>query len=263
MKNFIKPFGIALITLISLTACQQNLSESIDTNTTESLSNLDLSSEELLEGLDAISFSYPVTVIDAENTELEISDDTELESYCNKVEKPTLVFPIEVTVDGETITINSEEELKELMPRRKHKRPELVFPVTVTTESGDIEIGDIDTFKAYKDSLEEGTHPEFVFPIDVIVKGETVTINSEEELKELMPKRKHKRPELVFPVTVTTESGDIEIGDIDTFKAYKDSLEEGTHPEFVFPISVIVKGETVTINSKEELKELIHKKRNH
>ena len=42
-------------------------------------------------------------------------------------------------------------------------------------------------------------------------------------------------------------------------KTYKQSLEKGVRPEFVFPISVTVGEDKIEVNSKEALKKLFHK----
>ena len=44
-------------------------------------------------------------------------------------------------------------------------------------------------------------------------------------------------------------------------KAYKQSLEKGVRPEFVFPISVTVGEDEIEVNSKEALKKLFHKRK--
>ncbi len=44
-------------------------------------------------------------------------------------------------------------------------------------------------------------------------------------------------------------------------KAYKQSLEKGVRPEFVFPISVTVGDDDIVVNSEEDLKKLFHKKK--
>lgn len=255
MKRVTQIFTALTVSMFVLTSCDQNLNEDLAAN--EAFT--ELSSEEITSAIETMSISYDIQVLQEDDTEVTISNDEELDSYGKRQNRPRIVYPIEVTVDGETITVNSKAEMKALIGKKKkgHRKPpfELVFPVTVSTESGDQVMEDKEAFKAYRESLEEGTRPEFVFPISVIMNEETIVINSEEELEALKPERKPKHPELVFPVTVVTEDGNLEIADQDAFKAYKETLEEGTRPEFVYPISIIVNDETIVINSEEELKD--------
>jgi hypothetical protein len=44
-------------------------------------------------------------------------------------------------------------------------------------------------------------------------------------------------------------------------KTYKQSLEKGVRPEFVFPISVKVGEDEIEVNSKEALKKLFKKRK--
>ena len=114
----------------------------------------------------------------------------------DKGTRPEFVFPISIIMDDETIQIDSEEALNELVGNKRHgHRPpfELVFPVSVNTEDGEQEFADEETFKAYRESLDKGTRPEFVFPISIIMNDETLEVESEEALKELVGKKKRRR----------------------------------------------------------------------
>ena len=53
----------------------------------------------------------------------------------------------------------------------------------------------------------------------------------------------------------------LEIADREAMKTYKQSLEKGVRPEFVFPISVTVGEDEIEVNSKEALKKLFHKRK--
>lgn len=262
MKKFTNTVAALLIAMGVLTSCDQSLTEEL----ISSEDSTELSSDEIKSAVETMSFKYSITAVNDDATETTISSDEELTSYAERNGKARIVFPIDITVDGETITVNSKEEMKALVgnKKRNHRKPpfELVFPVSVATTDGEIVVEDKEAFKAYRESLEEGTHPAFVYPISVVFEEETVVINSEEELKALKPEKGDKpaRPELVFPISVVTADGDLEIADEESFKAYKESLEEGTRPEFVFPISLIFDEETVVVNDEDELKALMPKK---
>ena len=142
------------------------------------------------------------------------------------------------------------------MRRHRGRRPLLIFPLSVILEDGsELEIADLDAFKSYLDTLEEGTKPTFVFPISVKKNGEIIVVNNQEELDDLIKNcRKGKRPSFVFPVSVVLDNGsELEIADKDALKAYIETLPTGTHPVFVFPLSIIKKGETIVINNQDEL----------
>lgn len=258
MKKFTNTVAALLIAMGVFTSCDQSLTEEIiASDTSEELSNEDIKS-----AVETLSFKYSITAVNDDDTEVVITNDEELTEYGERNGRAKIVYPIEITVDGETITVNSKEEMKALIGKKKgkHRRPpfELVFPVNVATADGEVTIEDKESFKAYRESLEEGTKPAFVYPISVIMDEETIVVNSEEELEALKPEKGDRpaRPELVFPVSVVTADGDLEIADADAMKAYKETLEEGTRPEFVYPISIIVDEETIVVNSEEELEAL-------
>jgi hypothetical protein len=264
MKKFTNTIMALLVVIGVLTSCDQNLTEeliAIEDST-------EISSDEIKSAVETLSFKYSITAVNDDDRKTTISSDEELTAYSEKNTRGKFVFPIEITVDGKTITVNDKSEMKALIgkKRRNHRKPNftLVFPVTVATADGDVIVEDREAFKACRESLEEGTHPAFVYPISVVYKEETIIINSEEALKALKPERGEKptRPELVFPVSVVTADGDLEITNKDAMKAYKETLEEGIRPEFVFPMSVIVHEKTVVVNNEEELKALMPKKRN-
>jgi hypothetical protein len=101
--------------------------------------------------------------------------------------------------------------------------------------------------------------PEIVFPIDVLIDGTLVTINTKEEFKALVKERKgRKKPAFVFPISVILiDESNLEIADKDALKDYLDSLDEGIKPVFTFPLSIEKNGETIVVNNEEELKTFI------
>ena len=109
--------------------------------------------------------------------------------------------------------------------------------------------------------MADGVKPVFVFPISVEKNGETIVINSQEEFDALIKKpKKGKRPEFVFPISVTLDDGSTKaIANVEELKAYHESLGKGVRPTYVFPLSIIKNGETIVINSQEELDALCGK----
>ena len=208
-----KVLYIILISLFSLTviSCSSSDGDSSTTSTTsddtttdddtttitsETLTESDLSSEELASAVETLSIRYSITVISDNNSEVEINSDADLTSYSKSYGKAKIKFPIEITVDGETILIEDHKELKALIGRKKKgQRPppfKLVYPISVNTAKGVLEIADREAMKAYKQSLEKGVRPEFVFPISVTVGEDEIEVNSKEALKKLFHKRKRR-----------------------------------------------------------------------
>ena len=207
MKKMSKVVCIILISLFSLTviSCSSSDGDSSTTSTTsddtttitsETLTESDLSSEELSSAVETLSIRYSITVISDDNSEVEINSDADLTSYSKSYGKAKIKFPIEITVDGETILIEDHKELKALIGRKKKgQRPppfKFVYPISVNTAKGVLEIADREAMKAYKQSLEKGVRPEFVFPISVVVGEEEIEVNSKEALKKLFHKRKKR-----------------------------------------------------------------------
>jgi len=208
-----KVLYIILISLFSLTviSCSSSDGDSSTTSTTsddtttdddtttitsETLTESDLSSEELASAVETLSIRYSITVISDDNSEVEINSDADLTSYSKSYWKAKIKFPIEITVDGETILIEDHKELKALIGRKKKgQRPppfKLVYPISVNTAKGVLEIADREAMKAYKQSLEKGVRPEFVFPISVTVGEDEIEVNSKEAFKKLFHKRKRR-----------------------------------------------------------------------
>ena len=203
-----KVLYIILISLFSLTviSCSSSDGDSSTTPTTsdddtttitsETLTESDLSSEELASAVETLSIHYSITVISDDNSEVEINSDADLTSYSKSYGKAKIKFPIKITVDGETILIEDHKELKALIGRKKKgQRPppfKFVYPISVNTAEGVLEIADREAMKAYKQSLEKGVRPEFVFPISVKVGEDEIEVNSKEALKKLFHKRKRR-----------------------------------------------------------------------
>ena len=109
-------------------------------------------------------------------------------------EEPELQFPLQIIVDGETIEINSYEELREYLEdwdEEDEEQFEFVYPITYTMPDGStITLQDEqeeylirEWYEANPDVEEE---PELQFPLQIIVDGEIIEINSYEELREYL-----------------------------------------------------------------------------
>jgi len=211
-------------------------------------------------------FVFPISVELGDGSAQEIADKEALRAYLDGLDegvKPVFVFPLSLLVNGKTIEVSDENELKAIMGKpAKGRRPDLIFPLSVVLEDTSTqEIANEEEFKAYLDTLADGVKPVFVFPISVEKNGETIVINTQEEFDALVKKpKKGKRPEFVFPVSVTLDDGSTKaIANVEELKAYHESLAKGVRPTYVFPLSIIKNGETIVINSQEELDALCGK----
>lgn len=251
MKLIVKKV-IALAIIANLFgACQESATEDINALQPEA----SLTKEDLNVVLEAMVVNYPINGITDNSITTQLNDDFDLEAYAATTDKPEITFPIEVMVDGVSITINTIRELKALVKGNKGKRkPKFVFPISVVLEDGSsLEIADKEALKDYLDSLDEGVKPVFVFPLSVMKGTDTVVVNNEDELRALIGKpAKGKRPHLVFPLSVVLEDGSTqEMADKNEFDAYLDTLADGVKPTFVFPITIEKNGVTIVVETQE------------
>ena len=194
-----KRFGTSILSILMamalLSSCGENDVKKISGS--ETLTESEFSSEELLYAVETLSISYSITMISYKNSEVEINSDSDLASYSKSFGKAKIKFPIKITVNGETILIEDHKELKALIGRKKKgQRPppfKLVYPISVNTTEGILEIADRESLIVYKQSLAKGARPEFLFPISVKVSEDEIEINSKEAFKKLFKKRKRRR----------------------------------------------------------------------
>ena len=194
MKRFIRTISSILMAIFLLSSCGEN--DVKQNSKSETLTESEFSSEELVSALETLAISYPITLVSDDNSVSKISSDADLTSYSKRFRKAKIKFPIEIILDGESITIKDHKELKGLIGRKKKGKRlppiKLVYPISVNTDKGVLEIADREAMKAYKQSLEKGVRPEFVFPISVTAGDEEIVVNSEEDLKKLFHKKKRR-----------------------------------------------------------------------
>ena len=211
-------------------------------------------------------FVFPFSVELVDGSTQEITNKEALRAYLDSLDegvKPVFVFPLSVLVNGKTIVVSDINALHAIMGKpAKGRRPHLVFPLSVVLEDASTqEIANKEEFKAYLDTLADGVKPVFVFPISVEKNGETIVINTQEEFNALVKKpKKGRRPEFVFPISVTLEDGSTKaIANFEELKTYHEGLAKGIRPSYVFPLTINKDGNTIVINSQEELDALCGK----
>ena len=208
-------------------------------------------------------------------------------------EKPELQFPVNVEFDDEIVTVNSEEELRELKQEcwldENDKREcfYLVFPVTyimpdgstITVETKDDDAGwqlIKDWYDANPDSDER---PTLQFPVDITYETEngdtTFTVNNDEEMIYVKSRCREEWAnddseedeecyEFVLPISFTMPDGStITIENEEDWynlrEWYVNNSEAEEEPLLQYPVNVILldeEGTSVTLNNDEEMNAL-------
>lgn len=226
MKNLkILSFLFAFL-CIGLTSCGDDLSEGVLVDT-ENFTDSESSAFARSGGNACIELVYPITVEFEDNTLATVEDQEELkaaiqawmesnldaddttETGRGRRVKPDVVFPIQIiNQDGETVDINSEEELREAKSacgggkreglRNKGERGDrqscftLSFPLTYDFPDGSSVIFDDkeskkEALKAYREANGRDTErPTLAYPVTVEYEdGTTATAESKDALNTL------------------------------------------------------------------------------
>ena len=253
---------------------------------------------------------YPITIQMPDGSTLSIDgeEDTDLEIVKNYYEendteeKPSMVFPITIiTYEGVTKTISSEEEMSDAYrgcSGRDRERDwdrerdcfELVYPVTYVLPDGStIEISDEEdeagweSLKSwYEANPESEERPSLQYPVDIVYEseesedGETVTINSEDEMnvakaecREMWGEEDWEEGEecyaFVYPIsflmpdgsTIEISSEGDEAGWMSIREYYEANPSSDEEPSMQFPVDIVFETEegdaTSTMSSAEDL----------
>ena len=114
-------------------------------------------------------------------------------------DEPEIVYPFDVIVDDEIITVRSEEDLDDLEEYCYGKDYEedydeecfeFVYPISfILPDGSEITINDDEGWDEidlwYEENKDSEDEPEIVYPFDVIVDDEIITVRSEEDLELL------------------------------------------------------------------------------
>lgn len=199
---------LTLFVSLLIASCQKEDVFS-DASTTENYSEIDLRDSEETNGSLCYEYTYPI------------------------------VFEIE---DGETVTINSREELQDFAEEWRTNNPGV-------------------------------RKPKVQLPVEVtLANGEVVQVETAGQLRRLRHACKRKRArgfvlnrcfDLIYPVTISFQDGgevtyDNQEDLLEAMKIWRDENEEGTEiPTIVFPQDVELKdGTVITVESKEQFRSL-------
>ena len=161
--------------------------------------------------------------------------------------------------------------------RKRHNKRcfKFVFPLTFSLGETSYTANDYQEFRdAMKDNYEETGEkqkPVFVFPIQIQFgegdEVETVTINSDDELKEAFQACRGEEDDkkcftFGFPVSFTMPDGSVLTAEDEKdleekMGAFYESYSgEKKRPEVIFPVDLIFEdGSSLTVNSPEEMKQ--------
>jgi len=160
---------------------------------------------------------YTLIMPDASLITIETEEDREKveEWYKNNPDskdRPSLEYPVDVVIEtdeGEsTITVNSDDEMKEIQGRcekdreEKEKCFELVMPYTLIMPDASLITIETEEDREkveewYKNNPDSKDRPSLEYPVDVVIEtddGErTITVNSDDEMKKILGRCEKER----------------------------------------------------------------------
>ncbi len=218
--NFLKVIAylLSISVFLVFSSCQKEESEFIDetdpdTITANStLANLLVRSsqnpgdfDDLLDGSSCVSINLPVTVIaNGQEVIIENEDDIEIveaifDQFPNDEDTLEIEFPILVTLANFTeVEVSSQQELDALIASCENDIEdtiscvEFVYPLTFFTFNSNNEQTNTVTINSslelynFLDDLDDDDFVSLQFPISVIVNGEEVVVNSNQELVTIL-----------------------------------------------------------------------------
>lgn len=201
--------------VLFLSSCQKEEKEFIDdTNNPETFtvgSNLTQillsasqnngSLDNIIDGSDCISVVYPVQVVaNGQQVTLQSIDDLSLieaifDQFPSDTDTIELIFPLTVlTEDFNQITVNSQAEFNDIVASctnaisDTYSCVDFVYPITcfIYNESNEqtatITLNNTFEWFEYLSYLQQGIYVAIDFPMSVIVNGQTIVVNSNQEL---------------------------------------------------------------------------------
>ena len=186
----------------SLTSQLRQIHSGLSTSARASMFDSQKNNEECFE------FIYPISFVLPDGSEITINSDEDwdkidiwYEENNNTDDGPEIEYPFSISLDGLIYEVNNDIDFLELIyliitfcgdyvEGYEEECFEFIYPISFVLPDGseitinsDEDWDKIDLwYEENKDSEEE---PEIVYPFDVIVEGETITVNGEEDLDHL------------------------------------------------------------------------------
>lgn len=231
---------------------------------------------------DCLTINYPVTVVFPDGTTQDVNSDDELETLADdwfeneaedSEEYPMVQFPITVTLtDGTTQDLADEDALFVLLDDCYGEDWDEDDDEEEDCECDDDDDGDYDDEWGAEDLSDLGECFTINYPVTIVVDGMDNAIGSNEELAAFLMANEDVDFEIVYPIMVTlTEDGSMESveDDEDLEDLLEDCFGDDYDEEdwddcdelddfsdcftFVYPFSVTLGEETISIGSDEDL----------
>lgn len=261
---------------VAFTSCQD---DDFDSDYTISNYSDDLESNLRNDRSSCFELVFPVTIELSDGTQLSVADREELKTAAHEdietngreVGRPDLVFPVDITVDGETQTVADQEAFREIK--------ELCKDLEGEGRDGRGKGGKKKGGKEKGDRGNKGLKCFSIsYPVTIIFEdGTSQTIDSRAAGKEAFAAYKEvnpeasERPELQFPVNITLADGTSQdVATEEEFDLLKDSCEgafgEGRGDRdkgercfaLVYPVTFgFTDGSTVSVDSREDRRSAI------
>jgi hypothetical protein len=214
---------ICLLLLVGLTACDEDSAD-------DALAPSEFTADQLAVATEVLATLPPDT---ASST-----NGTDREGRRRRAERCLqFVFPVSlVTAEGETVTFEESESLREFIVTTKPIRAatRIVYPVQVTTVDGDLlTLENRQDLREARRSCAGDREPRercfrIDYPVDVLVNGDTVTVANPRQLRRAFV-RQGERTEanIIYPLSVTdlSDGSTRAIADAEAFRALKAECE--------------------------------------
>ena len=227
-------------------------------------------------------FIYPISVTMPDKSEITLTREEDWDKiedwYQNNpdsMKMPQIKYPINVKIDGETKTLNSDAELDKLFEsycdddfcNDNFVMYDFIYPITMKMPDSTFIVveKEEDFFKVddwYYKNWQVDEMEEIVYPIQVKRNDSTFTINNNQELLKFEGVTDYKDFEYVYPLTYTMpDSSKITIqhqfGWASFVKWFEQNPNNKEYAELNFPITVKLQDNTTKIiNNYSELDKL-------
>jgi len=286
LMKYLSNFIILIFAILAFSSCEKG--EPIDKKQEEAktfeLESFDGALAGVLPADDCYTFSYPIRyeMPDGSTIVLENDLDDELKDWYEEntetEQRPSLIFPIQVTFQDELIPVYNNDELIRIKEACEDKWDfkescfNFIYPISFSMPDGssvnlaaDDDTGLKDWYEANPTSEER---PSINYPIDINFKEEIITLNSDDELKRIKDACEDRIVSaedicfnFVFPLSVNI-GGEIITGEnLEELRlAMKDWYDANPDaeikPEFVYPIEIIFEDGTLQqLESDQDLRE--------
>ena len=260
---------IGLVLTAILFACQEKAADKNDLKAFNSDGNTEVECLEMV---------YPLTYIMPDGSTIIVNIKEEMRAVRmwykenpGYKEKPILQFPVDVIFKGELKTIKNQGEMKKIREMcKKDRKPcyEFIYPITYVMPDGSTITGNnrkelMAVRMWYKEHPGVTEKPALQYPVEVIFKGETLTIDNDEQMQRIKKACKKDGKTcfvMVFPVTYTMPDGtEITIEKKEDRKLIRSWYEANPgnkeKPILQYPVDIKYKdGTMATINNKQEMR---------